>query len=115
MNLLYGAMSDECDCQGCMKGSKGQSFIEVLVAAFVIVFITIGIMSVAVLSQRMLFNSERHVLALSIINERKELVKSLSYDDVVVDPNGLIPSVSETIIRNNQTYTLITNIEVIND
>jgi hypothetical protein len=55
------------------------------------------------------------VVALSIINERKELVKSLTYDDVAINPVGPIPSVVEDVVRNNQTYTLTFNIEIIND
>ena len=98
-----------------MNNNRGQSFIEVLVAVFVIALLTVGIMGVAVLSQRMLVNSERSVMALGIINERKELIQSLVYDDVVIDPAGPISSVAEAVVRNDQTYTLTTNIELIDD
>lgn len=96
-------------------GHRGQSLVEVLVAAFVIALLTVGVMSLVVLSQRMLLGSERHVVALNIINERRELVKSLSYNDVVIDPAGSIPSAVEDVVRNDQTYTLTTNIEIIDD
>ncbi|MFH1354367.1 MAG: Calx-beta domain-containing protein [bacterium] len=104
-----------------MIGEEGQSVIEVLVSVFVIALIAVGILGLSVLTTRLLVEAERQVAALAIVNEYKEFIESLPYNDVgfvspgAGEPAGVIAGYVETVVRNNQTYQLTMAIQYVDD
>jgi len=95
--------------------------VGVLVAVLVVGWLTVGILSMSMLTTRLLVGGERAVVALAIVNERKEFIESLPYGDVgyvspgAGEPQGVIDGNIEALTRNNQTYQLNTSIQYVDD
>ncbi len=83
---------------------QGQSLIEVLVAIVIVVFLVVAITGLAMLSTRILIESERQTVALGIVTENIEKVRSSRYEDIEsLDIIG-----TQTVDINGQTYEVTT-------
>src|SRR5688572_21056072 len=99
---------------------KGQTLIEVLVAVVVIVLLVGGVTGLSVLTTRLSVQSERHTVALGIVNTAIESARTLPFADVGLsdaqsgEALGILAR-AETVNQNNQTYTLTRSIQYFDD
>lgn len=100
-----------------MSSRSGFTFIELLIATFIIGTVVTGIFGLFVLSLRTGQEGERRVVAVALANERAEMIRNLPYQNV--GTVGGIPAGSiaqqETILRNAVTYTIKTDIRYVDD
>lgn len=91
--------------------SRGSGFttLEALIGIFTFSILSIGIISLAVVGTRLALDSERRVVALALVNERVEFIRSLPYEQIALAPDGAIVQ-QETVTRNQQSYVLETSI-----
>ncbi len=90
----------------------GFTSLEAIIGIFTFAILSIGVISLAVVGTRLALDSERRVVALALVNERIEFIRSLPYEQVALAPAGAIVQ-QEDVTRNQQTYGLETLIEVI--
>lgn len=96
---------------------KGFSLIEILVALVIISTLSIGVFSLFQVSLRVIADSMGKEGAITVTNEKLELVRNLSYDNVGV-VGGLVPGSlpqNEVITRNNIDYNVNISIIYIDD
>lgn len=99
------------------KVQSGFTIIEILVTIFIIGTVIVGLFGLFVLSMRLTQESERRVVAVSLANERAEMIRNLPYASVGTAggiPSGAIAQ-SETITRNNTPYQVTTDIRYVDD
>lgn len=106
--------------------NKGFTFIEVLVAVFLLVVAVIAIVGVSVLATRTAFQTQKQVAAQALANEKIEIIHSLLFDRVGLIPSGATEQINsslpagsveyvETITQGQQAYTAVTDIVPIDD
>ncbi|MBU4332123.1 hypothetical protein KKD20_03310 [Patescibacteria group bacterium] len=94
------------------KQTKGLSLINALVGISIIVIAGVGIYSVFNFALRILAENKARTTAIAIANEKMELIRNLSYNDVGTAsgiPSGII-SQNETLIRNGISFNINTQI-----
>src|SRR5688572_8730500 len=92
--------------------SRGFTLIEVVVATFIVGTVVAGMFGLFLLTMRGAQTGERRIVAIALANEKMEMVRNLPYLSVGTIggvPAGSIPQ-AETVSRNNQTYTVRTDI-----
>lgn len=100
--------------------TDGFTLIEILVTIFILSVATVGITGLATLGSRYSFESERQTVALGIVNEQIETVRSISYNDVGytdavgAEPDGSLQRNVE-VVRNQQTYSVSTTVTLVDD
>src|SRR3989344_1301397 len=95
----------------------GFTLIELLIATFIIGTVIVGVFGLFVLGLRSGQEGERRIVGTALANERAEMIRNLPYASVgTVNgiPAGSIPQ-TETIVRNNNSYTVKTDIRYIDD
>lgn len=96
---------------------KGFTLIEVLIATFVVGTALVGVFGLVVLSLRVAREGEARIVAVALANERAEMVRNLPY--VEVGTLAGVPSGSllqnETIVRNEASYDVKTDIRYVDD
>lgn len=99
-----------------MSFSRGFTLIEVLVTAFVLATVAIGLTGLGLLSTRSAIQSERQNVAQAIANEEVEVARTYSYPEVDYTdfPPGKIERV-KTVTRNDQEYTVEAFIDYVDD
>jgi prepilin-type N-terminal cleavage/methylation domain-containing protein len=96
---------------------RGFTFVETLVGLAILVVVIFGLYGTFQLGLQVVGQSRARAAALALANQRIEMIRNLSYQDVGTEggiPAGSIPQ-SETVIRNNIEYTLETSIVYIDD
>lgn len=96
---------------------KGFTLIEVVVATFIIGTVVVGMFGLFLLTLRGAQTGERRIAAVALANAKMEMVRNLPYLNVGTVggvPNGAIPQ-EETVSRNDQTYTVRTDIRYVDD
>ncbi len=104
-------------CKLEIKPAGGFTIIELLIATFIVGTVIVGIFGLFTLGLRSSQEGERRVVGNALANERAEMIRNLPYASVgTLDgiPAGSIAQ-SETIVRNNNTYTVKTDIRYIDD
>ncbi|EKE11203.1 MAG: hypothetical protein ACD_15C00125G0006 [uncultured bacterium] len=99
------------------KFNKGFTIIEALTVLFVFAVITMTFYSVFTLGINYIFESKNRLAAVSLANERMEIMRNLKYEDVGTMngvPGGLIPS-EENIHSGGKTYNVKTFIQYMDD
>ncbi len=99
------------------RNKKGTSLIEALVLIFVFSVAVLSFYSVFSLSVRYITQSKDRTVAISLANERMELLRNLSYDDVAIIggiPNGNV-NPDETVTVGNKSFHIITDIKYYDD
>jgi type II secretory pathway pseudopilin PulG len=97
--------------------TKGFSIIEVLISVFVLGVVVVGMFGFITLILKSTHDAQRRIVATALANEKMEMIRNLSYDDVGTMggvPAGPIPQ-TEEVTRNNSTYTVTTDIRYIDD
>lgn len=100
-----------------MSYNKGFTLLEVVIAAFVLGVVVVGLFSLITLTVRASYDGQKRIIATSLANEKMEQIRNLPYASVGTVggiPNGSIPQ-STQIVRNNDTYTVATDIRYIDD
>lgn len=92
--------------------SRGLTSLEALIGIFTFSILSVGIISLAVIGTRLAIDSERRVVALALVNERLEFIRSLSYEHVALAPGGALVQ-QERVTRNQQPYELTTLVEIV--
>lgn len=101
-------------------GLTGFTLPEVLVAVFVLGTLTIAIIGLATLGTRTAFESERQTVALGLVNQSVERIRALEYTNVgyttpvAGEPDGVLVK-TENRSQNNQTYTITTTVNLVDD
>ncbi|KKP83325.1 MAG: hypothetical protein UR82_C0022G0018, partial [Candidatus Moranbacteria bacterium GW2011_GWF1_35_5] len=91
---------------------KGVSIIEALVLIFIFSVVTMSFYSVFAVGTKYILNSKNKIIAISLANERMEMLRNLAYDNVAVVggiPNGLIDP-DENVAVGDKTFHVITDI-----
>lgn len=99
------------------KNRKGTSLIEALVLVFVFSVAVISFYAVFSLSVRYITQSKDRTIAISLANEKMELLRNLSYDDVATVggiPNGNI-NPDEIVTVGNKNFHIVTDIKYYDD
>ena len=102
---------------GNQKFLTGFTLIESVIGIALMLIVFIGIFGVYQLGFRVVWQSGARITAVSLANQKLELVRNLPYNGVGTlggIPSGLIPQ-TEVISRNNIEYTVRTNISYIDD
>jgi hypothetical protein len=95
----------------------GLGLVEAIVGISILLIIFIGLFGVAQLGMRLTAQSKNRLVALALANQKIELLRNLSYNQVGTlggIPAGSIPE-TENIIRNNVFYTVKTTIVYVDD
>lgn len=96
---------------------KGVSIIEALVLIFVFSVVTISFYSVFSAGAKYIINSKNKIIAVSLANERMEMLRNLAYDDVgtiggivggSIDPD-------EEIVLEDKTFRIFTDVQYYDD
>ena len=93
------------------------TLIETIIAIAILLIVMVGILGVLQMNIRVAGRTAVRVGAVSLVNERMEMLRNLAYDDIgTVNgiPSGLIPQ-EETVVLNNIEYTLKTFIQYFDD
>lgn len=93
---------------------SGFGLIDVLIATLVFGVTTVAVMGVATLSVRLSADGERQTVALNLAREKIEYVRTLAYEQVGIQPAGVLPA-QETVTRNQQPYQVLTNVVYVDD
>lgn len=96
---------------------KGVSVIEALVLIFVFSVATISFYSVFAAGSKYILNSKNRIIAVSLANERMEMLRNLAYDDVAIVggfPNGSIDP-DENITVGDKTFHVTTDVRYEDD
>ena len=100
-----------------MLQSKGFTLIESVIGIALMLIIFLGIFGVYQLGFKVISNSRARITAIALSNQKLELARNLSYNDVGTIggiPSGVIPE-TEIISRNNIKYTVKTTVIYIDD
>lgn len=105
-------------CQRADKSiGRGFTLIEVIVGTALMLIIFIGIYEMILFSFKMVAQSKARITATALANEKIELARNLSYNQVGTVggiPSGSIPE-NETDVLNGITYTVKTTVVYIDD
>lgn len=96
---------------------KGMTVIEGLILLSVFVIVTTTFYEGFVLSTNYILNAKRRLLAVSIANEKMEILRSLPYDEVAVSggtPSGAIDP-DELIATSGSQFHILTAISYVDD
>ena len=99
------------------KNKKGASLIEALVLLFVFSVAVLSFYAVFSLSVRYVMQSKNRTVAISLANEKMEMLRNLSYDDVAISggiPNGNIDP-DESVTIGNVGFHITTDIKYYDD
>ncbi|HOY56260.1 MAG TPA: prepilin-type N-terminal cleavage/methylation domain-containing protein [bacterium] len=99
------------------KNNKGFTLIEVLIAIFILSIATLTTYSLYNMSLKILWESKAKVTATQLANQKMEMARNLSYNQVGTlggIPAGIIPPV-EIITRNGIEFSVNTFINYIDD
>ncbi|MBU1164070.1 prepilin-type N-terminal cleavage/methylation domain-containing protein [Patescibacteria group bacterium] len=99
------------------KNQKGLSLIEVLFSVFILAILSIGIFSLFQIALNVLAENKARVGAVSLANEKMEIIRNLSYENVGTDggwPSGDLEQ-TELITKNNIEYTVNIAINYVDD
>ncbi|MDZ4225310.1 MAG: hypothetical protein U1C49_00525, partial [Candidatus Andersenbacteria bacterium] len=112
---------------GAARGRLGASYIEVLVGVFVMVTLAVAVTGLATVGTKTAFNNKLTTQAQAIANEKSELIRILSYDDVgylslqgcveedlECEPDGVL-SKNEEVLRDSVTYNVNILVQLIDD
>lgn len=88
----------------------GFTAIEALIGIFAFAVLSLGTISLAVVGMRMVVDSERRVVALALVNERIEFIRSQPYELIDYTPIGSVRQVETDVQRNKQLYDLETQL-----
>lgn len=97
--------------------NKGFGLIDVVVGSALLLIIMVGIFAVYQSLFKILTLSQEKIVAVGLANQRIEIIRNLSYQDVGTQggvPSGEIPQTAYHEI-NGKTYTIKTNIIYIDD
>ncbi|HLN19382.1 MAG TPA: hypothetical protein VK255_04420 [Patescibacteria group bacterium] len=100
-----------------IKKTLGFTLIEALTLIFIFSLITITFYQVLTVGSRYIIDSKNRLGAVSLANERMEMVRNLSYNDIgVIDGqiDGNIPADQE-VMENGKAYQVITAVEGVDD
>lgn len=100
-----------------MSSNKGFTLIEIIIAAFVLGVIVVGVFSMMTLTLKASHDGQLRIVATGVANEKMEMIRNLPYASV--GTVGGIPSGSilqtEQVVRNNQAYTVAVDIRYVDD
>jgi len=99
------------------KKSSGLTLVETLVGVALLLVVMLGLYGMFRLSLRAVSQSRARLTALSLANQRIEMVRNMPYDKVGTIggvPSGSLPQ-EETITKNNFTYTIKTSVIYVDD
>lgn len=99
------------------KKNCGFTLIEALVFLFIFVLITVTFYRVYAVGTRFIIDSKNRLGALSVANEKMEIVRNLKYDSVGTihgTVSGSIPE-SEDVVENTKQYKVETSVIYIDD
>lgn len=94
------------------NNQKGISLIEMLISIFILATLSLGIFSLFQMALKVIAENKARTGAVSLANEKLELIRNLSYEDVGTiggTVSGILEE-SEDITRNNVNYSLETDI-----
>jgi hypothetical protein len=91
---------------------SGFTSLEVIMGIFTFSILAIGIISLAIAGTRLSIDSERRVVALALVNERIEFIRSLPFVQIAYSPAGALREKEVDVVRNQQKYDLETVITV---
>ncbi len=95
----------------------GFSLLETIMSIFIISLLVIGTLSLFNFTLRVVSGNKAEIGAITLAEEKMEIIRNLSYDEVGTFggiPAGNIPQ-NETIVLNNVTYNINTQIIYIDD
>ncbi len=96
---------------------KGITIIEVFVALFIFSFVMIGLYTLFNFGIRVLGDNRARLDASALANQRMEMIRNLTYDDVGTEggvPTGTIPQ-TEITTMNRIEYTIETSVIYVDD
>ena len=99
------------------KNRRGVALIEALVLLFVFSVTTLAFYGVFSLGIKYINQSRNRTIAMSLANERMEMLRNLDYDDVAIQggiPNGSI-NPNETVNIGGHTFHITTDIKYYDD
>jgi len=97
--------------------SAGFTLIESVIGITLMLIIFVGIFGVYQMGFKVVWQSQARITAVSLVNQKLEWARNLSYDNVGTFggiPSGSIPQ-TEIISRNDIEYTIRTNVSYIDD
>jgi len=99
------------------NSQKGIGFIDVIVGTALVLIVFLSIFGAYQLGMKVIGQSKARIAATALANQKIEMVRNLSYDDVGTVsgiPSGSILE-TENITRNNIAYTVKTTVVYIDD
>ncbi len=106
-----------------MRQSKGRQFhsaftlIEALIVLFIFSVVTMTFYSVFTLGVKFILESKNKLGAVSLANERMEIIRNLNYDNVGIVggiPSGTLPA-EEDVYASKKTYHVKTFVKYVDD
>lgn len=97
---------------------KGVSIIEAIVLIFVFSVAAMSFYSVFAVGTKYILNSKNRIIAISLANERMEMLRNLAYNDVAIIggiPAGSVISQNENITVGDKTFRVFTDISYRDD
>ncbi len=98
--------------------NKGVSIIEAIVLIFVFSVTTLSFYSVFAVGSKYILNSKNKIIAVSLVNERMEMLRNLAYDDVAIIggiPAGSVINQNENVTVGDKTFRVFTDISYRDD
>jgi type II secretory pathway pseudopilin PulG len=99
------------------KNKKGTTLIEIVVGIAIVGIVTMSLYMALFNVTKLMADSKQKIGAVALANEQMEIIRNLEYDEI--GNIGWIPSgpmaQSQTVERNNFTYTIKTSIEYADD
>ena len=99
------------------KSNLGFTLVEAIVVIFIFSIITLTFYSVFSLGGKYIIESKNRLAAIALANEKMEIVRNLSYDQVGVVggiPSGSLPS-EEDAVEGGKTYHVKTFVKYVDD
>jgi len=99
------------------KRKSGITLVETIVGITLLLIVFIGIFGLIRMSLKIISQSRARVIAAALANQKMELARNLTYNQVGTVggiPNGSIPE-TENIVRNKISYTVKTTVIYIDD
>lgn len=100
-----------------LKLVRGFTLIETLAFLFIFSVVAVTFYTVFGVGMRHIAESKNRLGAVAVANEKMEIIRNLSYNDVGVVggiPNGTIPS-NEDVVENTKSYHVTTFVQYIDD
>jgi hypothetical protein len=99
----------------CKTKRNGFTLIEALIFLFIFSLITVTFYRVYTVGIKYIINSKDRLEAVALANEKMEVVRNLSYDDVALTSTGGNIEQDEDVIRNNIAFHVFTQIKNADD